>query len=267
MIEWSEIGFWDVVDIALFLVVLYYIYRIVRGTAAVNIFIGIAIIYGFWKITEWLHMQIMSEFLGKFLGLGMIALLIVFQQEVRQFLLLLGSKKWKTSNWLQDWKIFKYLENSEDNKTDFKAIVNALKNLSIKRHGALIVVKKNASLDFLKNTGEKMDITINEPIIESIFAKNSPLHDGALVVEGNKITAARSVIPISPEIKLPKKHGLRHLAAASITKNSDAIALVVSEETGELSFVKNGKIYPVKTEEELLKKLRKEFGETKSEKK
>ena len=254
-------------DILLFLVVIYYIYRIIRGTPAVNIFIGIAIIYGFWKITEWLHMQIMSEFLGKFLGLGMIALLIVFQQEVRQFLLLLGSKKWKTSNWLQDWKFFKYLENSEDKKTDFESIVNALKNLSIKKHGALIVVKKNASLDFLKNTGEKMNIIINEPIIESIFAKNSPLHDGALVVEGNKITAARTVIPISPEIKLPKKHGLRHLAAASITQNSDAVALVVSEETGDLSFVKNGKIYPVKTEEELLKKLRKEFGISKSEKK
>ncbi len=258
MIDFSHIGFWDVVDVLLFLAVLYYLYKIIRGTVAVNIFIGIAIVYAFWKITQWLHMRIMSEFLGQFLGLGVIALLIVFQQEIRQFLLFLGSKKFDTSQLLNEWKFFKTLERQEE-KPDFEAILSALKNLSIKKHGALIVIKKNASLDFLKNTGDKMDIAINEPIIESIFMKNGPLHDGAVVVEGNRITAARAVIPIAPDIKLPKKFGLRHLAAVSITKNSDAIALAVSEETGKVSMIKDGKFVPYKSYEDLLEKLKREF--------
>ena len=249
--------FWDILDIVLFSLLLYYLYKLIRGTVAINIFIGLGIIYLFWKATEWLHMSLLSEVLGKFLGLGVIVLLIVFQPEIRQFLLMLGSKKFSPSSVLSDFRLF---NRSEESRTNVEALVNAAKNLSIQRNGALIVIKNNQNLDFLKNTGDRMNIEVNEPIIESIFYKNSPLHDGAIVVEGNKITATRVVLPVSPEIKLPKKYGLRHLAAVSITKNTDASALVVSEETGQISYIRNGKFVPYKDYDDLVRKIKRDLG-------
>jgi len=252
-----DIRFIDVVDILLFAFLMYYLYRIIRGTIAMNIFIGIIIVYLVWKVTERLHMRLMSEFLGNFLGLGVIALLIVFQQEVRQFLLILGSKKFNPRTILAD---FRFFQKHKDNPLDVDALISALKNLSIKKHGALILIKKNQSLDFLKQKGDTTDILINEPIIESIFNKTSPLHDGAVIIDGNRIVATRVVIPVSPDVQLPKKYGLRHHAAASATLISDALALVVSEENGEISFFKNGKQVPFKDLEELKKLLSRELG-------
>jgi len=252
-----DIRFIDVVDILLFAFLMYYLYRIIRGTIAMNIFIGIIIVYLVWKVTERLHMRLMSEFLGNFLGLGVIALLIVFQQEVRQFLLILGSKKFNPRTILSD---FRFFQKHQQNPLDLDALISALKNLSIKKHGALILIKKNQSLDFLKQKGDKTDILINEPIIESIFNKTSPLHDGAIIIDGNRIVATRVVIPVSPDVKLPKKYGLRHHAAASATLISDALALVVSEENGEISFFKHGKQVPFKDLDELKKLLARELG-------
>ena len=257
MNELLNMRIWDILDIILFALLLYYLYKLIRGTVAINIFIGLGIIYLIWKATGWLHMQLLSEALGKFLGLGVIVLLIVFQPEIRQFLLMLGSKKISPSSVLSDFKLF---QKSESSQTNVEALVNAAKNLSIQRNGALIVIKHNQNLDFLKNTGDKMNIEINEPIIESIFYKNSPLHDGAIVVEGNKITATRVVLPVSPEIKLPKKYGLRHLAAVSITKNTDASALVVSEETGQISYIRNGRFVPYKDYDDLVRKIKRDLG-------
>ncbi len=252
-----QMRFWDVVDILLFALMLYYLYKLIRGTVAFNIVIGLGIIYLIWKATEWLHMQLLSEMLGKFLGLGVIVLLIVFQPEIRQFLLMLGSKKFAPSAVLADLKLF---QKSDHRNTNVEALVNAAKNLSIQRNGALIIIKHNQDLDFLKNTGDRMNIEVNEPIIESIFFKNSPLHDGAIVVEGNKITATRVVLPVSPEIKLPKKYGLRHLAAVSVTKNTDASALVVSEETGQISYIRNGRFVPYKDYDDLVRKIKRDLG-------
>ncbi len=258
MTELLHIRFLDILDIVLFGLLLYYLYKLLKGTAAINIFAGIAIIYLIWKVTQWARMQLLSEVLGKFLGLGVIALLIVFQQEIRQFLLMLGSKKFTPSGMFQDWGLF---SRTAHKQTNVEALVNAAKNLSIRQMGALILIKRNQNLDFLKNTGDKMDITVNEPIVESIFYKNSPLHDGAIVVEGNKITATRVVLPISPEIKLPKEYGLRHLAAVSITKNTDALALVVSEETGKISYIRNGRFVPYKDYDDLVRKIKRDLGQ------
>ena len=258
MTELLHIRFLDILDIVLFGLLLYYLYKLLKGTAAINIFAGIAIIYLIWKVTQWARMQLLSEVLGKFLGLGVIALLIVFQQEIRQFLLMLGSKKITPSGMFQDWGLF---SRTSHKQTNVEALVNAAKNLSIRQMGALILIKRNQNLDFLKNTGDKMDIKVNEPIVESIFYKNSPLHDGAIVVEGDKITATRVVLPISPEIKLPKEYGLRHLAAVSITKNTDALALVVSEESGKISYIRNGRFVPYKDYDDLVRKIKRDLGQ------
>ncbi len=255
--ESFDIRFIDLLDVLLFAFLLYYLYRLIRGTIAMNIFIGIVIIYFIWKVTEWLDMRLTSEILGNFLGLGVILLLIVFQQEVRQFLLILGSNKFSPKSILHE---FKFFHKSAANPLDLDALISALKNLSIKRHGALILIKRNQNLDFIKQSGDRTDILISEPIIESIFNKTSPLHDGAVIIEGNRIVSTRAVVPISPDIKLPKKFGLRHQAAASATMISDALALVVSEENGKITFFENGKIVPVEDLDRLKILLKEKLG-------
>jgi uncharacterized protein (TIGR00159 family) len=249
MFEFINFRIIDFVDIFLVATLLYYFYKLIKGTVAINIFIGIAILYLIWLLTKSLEMNLLSELLGKFLGLGVLALIIVFQQEIRRFLLMIGSTKFNPAgNFIHRFG-FKQFENQE---TDVAAVIEAAKRLSKSKTGALIIFKKNSNLDFLKTSGDQMDIKINTPIIESIFFKNSPLHDGAIIIEGNKITATRTVLPISGEIKLPQTYGLRHRAAVSITQNTDALALVVSEETGKISYLKNGKFIPFKTFDDLI---------------
>ena len=243
----------DFIDVILVLALLYYFYKLIKGTVAINIFIGIAILYGIWLLTKTLKMNLLSELLGKFLGVGVLALIVVFQQEIRRFLLMIGSTKFTPlGNFMQ--KIgFKQLE---EQNTNVEAIIEALKNFKKSKTGALIILKRTSNLDYLKASGDQMDIEVNTPILESIFYKNSPLHDGAVIIEGNKITATRAVLPISGEIKLPQNYGLRHRAAVNITKNTDALALVVSEETGKISYLKNGKFVPFKTLEDLIEKIK-----------
>ncbi len=249
MLDFIHFRILDFIDIFLVALMLYYFYKLIKGTVAINIFIGIAILYLIWLLTKSLQMNLLSEFLGKFLGVGVLALIIVFQQEIRRFLLMIGSTKFSPSGKLMDKLGFKQMHTSE---TDVEAIVKAVKNFAKTKTGALIIIKRNSNLDFLKQTGDVMDIEVNTPILESIFFKNSPLHDGAVIIEGNKITATRTVLPISGEIRLPQTYGLRHRAAISITKNTDAVALVVSEETGKVSYVKEGKFVPFKTYDDLV---------------
>ncbi len=249
MLDFIHFRILDFIDIFLVALMLYYFYKLIKGTVAINIFIGIAILYLIWLLTKSLQMNLLSEFLGKFLGVGVLALIIVFQQEIRRFLLMIGSTKFSPSGKLMNKLGFKQMHSSE---TDVEAIVKAVKNLAKTKTGALIIIKRNSNLDFLTQTGDKMDIEVNTPILESIFFKNSPLHDGAVIIEGNRITATRTVLPISGEIRLPQTYGLRHRAAISITKNTDAVALVVSEETGKVSYVKEGKFVPFKTYDDLI---------------
>ena len=253
MIDFHDFSMIDAIDIILVLALLYYFYKLIKGTAAINIVIGIGILYLFWILTKELKMNLLSEILGKFLGVGVIALIVVFQQEIRRFLLMLGSTKFgMKGNFIQ--KIG--FKQDEKEKPDIEAIVEALKNFKKSKTGALIILKRASNLDFLKNSGDQMNIEVNTPILESIFYKNSPLHDGAVIIEGNKITATRAVLPISGEIKLPQNYGLRHRAAVNITKNTDALALVVSEETGKISYLKEGKFVPFKTYDDLIEKIK-----------
>lgn len=237
-INFLNIGFLDILDIVLVAVLLFYIFKLIRGTAAINIFIGIAIIYLIWKLTQALDMELLSDILGKFLGGGFIALIIVFQQEIRKFLLMVGSTNIASKKgFLKNMKFFK-TELVATNHID--EIVSFCYDMSKIKTGVLIVLQRNNSLDFVKLTGDAMKIQVNKPILKSIFYKNSPLHDGAIVIESDTITATRVILPIENTIDIPAHFGLRHRAGLGISTQTDALSLIVSEESGQISYINNG---------------------------
>ena len=237
-ISFLNLGFLDILDIVLVAVLLFYIYRLIRGTAAMNIFWGIATIYLIWKLTQAVGMELLSDILGKFLGGGFIALIIVFQQEIRKFLLMIGSTNIASKKgFLKYFKGFK-TENPANSYVD--DIVNFCDEMSKTTTGVLIVLVRNNNQEIVKLTGDSMYIEVNKPILKSIFYKNSPLHDGAVIIEENIITATRVILPIENDIEIPAHFGLRHRAGLGITIRSDALSLLVSEETGQISYINNG---------------------------
>lgn len=247
----------DIVDIVFVAILLYYLYKLVKGTVAVNIFVGIVIVYLIGKLTQLLQMELLSSVLGEFIGVGMFALIVVFQQEIRKFLLMIGS-----TNFTQRRKFLGQLRFVKDDtqiNTNLNAIVKACEAMGRTFTGALIIIQKSTNLDFVKNSGDSMNIEINQPIIESIFHKNGPLHDGAMVIEDNKITATRVILPVSNDRTIPLRFGLRHRAAVGITEKTDALALVVSEETGQISYLKDGEFIIFENTEELILKLREDL--------
>ena len=240
-----------VIDIILVGLMLYYVYKLVRGTAAINIFLGFVIIYIIWWLTELVNMPILSNILGGFISVGVIALIVVFQQEIRKFLLLLGS-----SNFTNNKNIIKKFNllfriTKKQTLMNIEELINACEIFKKNKTGALFVIERNNSLDFVRNTGDQLNLEISTPIIESIFFKNSPLHDGAVIIEGNFITGARVILPMSENEDIDSRLGLRHRAAFGITEKTDAIAIVVSEEKGKITFIKNGEIQPYQNIENL----------------
>ena len=212
------------IDLILFAVMLYYAYKLVKGTAAINIFLGFVIIYIIWSITELVNMPILSNILGGFISVGLIALIVVFQQEIRKFLLLLGSSNiTNNKNILRKFNLF-FKISKEQAKMDVDEFISACEILKKNKTGALFVIEKNNSLDFVRTTGDELSCIISAPVIESIFFKNSPLHDGAVIIEGNYITGSRVVLPVSENENINSRLGLRHRAAIGITEKTDAIA-------------------------------------------
>ena len=258
-LNFLEFKITDVIDIVLVAVLLYYIYKLVRGTVAINIFIGIVIVWALWKLTELLQMKMISSIVGGFMSIGLIALIIVFQQEVRKFLLLIGSTNFASKrNFARHFKFLR--QEALPTDTDVDAIIGACKNMGMSKTGAIIVIERTNNLDFVRTSGDKMNIEITQPIIESIFYKNSPLHDGAAIVQDNFITATRVILPVSNERNIPLRFGLRHRAAVGITEKTDAVCLVVSEETGQISYVKGGEFVPHKGLEELTSLIKKDLA-------
>jgi diadenylate cyclase len=237
LLDFTEIRIIDIIDVVFVAFLMYYVYRLVKGTVAINIFVGIVILYAIWKLTELLQMELLSKILGGFLGVGIIALIVVFQQEVRKFLLMVGSTNFSArKRVLQKLNLLSETEIT----TNIGAIVSACSKMGKTYTGALIVIKRNNHLEFVKSSGDKMQLEVNQPIIESIFYKNSPLHDGAMLIEDNIITATRVILPLSSEKNIPQRFGLRHRAALGITEKTDAVCLVVSEENGQISYLKEG---------------------------
>lgn len=248
----------DAVDILLVAFLIYQLYRLVRGTAALNIFIGVAIFFVFYRVVRLFNLDLFSSILGKFIDVGIIALLIVFQQELRRFFLFIG-----TYNVLGNQRfrkaIFSWGEDNKETVLDINAVVKACRNMSESNTGALIVITRGNDLKFYSNTGDPVDARVSVRMIESIFYKNSPLHDGAVVITQNTIRAARCVLPVTENAEFPAHLGMRHRAAVGITENSDALAIVVSEQTGEIALAKEGlmesRISPEKLKELLEKYL------------
>jgi len=228
----------DIIDVILVALLLYYIYKLVKGTVAINIFIGIIFIYLAWQLTTFLKMELLTSIFGGFMKVGIIALIVVFQPEIRKFLLMVGSTN--LGNRRKFVGKFNFLKTEISDNTDIETIISACNKMSTSRTGALIVFEHHNNLDFLTNTGDKMNIKVTQPIIESIFFKNSPLHDGAIIIANNIVKATRVILPLNNEKNIPNRFGLRHRAAIGITEKTDALALVVSEETGQISYFKDG---------------------------
>lgn len=229
----------DLLDILLVSFLIFQIYKLVKGTVAIRILLGVAAIYMFWKLVEFLKMELLSEILGQFIGVGVLALIIVFQQEIRKFLLLVGNKSFSSKK--EILKRFQTTENSKRHVTD-EVILEAIKNLSATKTGAIIVFKHRTDLSFIESSGVKINADVSCELIESLFFKNSPLHDGATVIDYQKITYASCVLPVSERRDIPKTLGLRHRAALGLSESTDALVIVVSEETGEVSICTEGNI-------------------------
>lgn len=200
-------------------------------------------------------MKMISSVVGGFMSVGLIALIVVFQQEIRKFLLMIGSTNFARN---RDFiKKFKFLKQEDvASKLDIDALLKACEKMSRSRTGAILVIKRSNSLDFVKSSGDAMNVEVNQPIIESIFYKNSPLHDGAAIIENNQITATRVILPLSTERNIPLRFGLRHRAAIGITERTDAVALVLSEETGLISYINNGEFVSYKDLNDLANKIK-----------
>jgi diadenylate cyclase len=250
----------DLVDIILVALLIYQLYYLIKGTVAINIFIGILLFYLLWLVIKALNMQLFGSILGKFIDVGFIALLIVFQQELRRFLLFIGTsdvfRKGKISKSLFDFR----WQAKKESVLDINAIIKACKNMGETKTGALIVITTNNDLKFYANTGDAINAKISVRMIESIFYKNSPLHDGAIIISNNIITGARCVLPVTEHDDFPAHLGMRHRAAVGITENTDAIAIVVSEQTGDISYTKGGDLKHGVTLDVLRELLEKDFS-------
>lgn len=231
----------DVVDIVLVALLLYQIYMLIRGTVAINIFVGVFALYLFWLIVKALNMELLSTILDKVIGLGVIALLIVFQQEIRRFLLYFGNRYFSRYNFSIERLFFPGRADKEGGLNP-EAIVKAARNMSETKTGALIVLARRSELEVYAETGDLIDADISSRLLENIFFKNSPLHDGAVIIANNKIHAARCVLPVTDRMDLPAHYGMRHRAAIGITEHTDAVVVVVSEETGKISFIIDGAV-------------------------
>ena len=203
-------------------------------------------------------MHMLYSIFDGFMKVGIIALIVVFQPEIRKFLLMVGSTNIGGKSNL--FKNFKFLKNDDQTSTDVDAIINACHKMGTTNTGALIVIERNNNLDFLTDTGDAMNILVSQPILESIFFKNSPLHDGAVIIDKNIVKATRVILPVNNEKKIPERFGLRHRAAIGITEKTDALALCVSEETGQISYIKNGEFEIFKNTDELTQKIKEDLG-------
>ncbi|MCQ6960009.1 diadenylate cyclase CdaA [Mucilaginibacter aquariorum] len=254
-----KLGVFDILDVLLVAFIIYQLYNLIRGTIAANIFIGLITIYLLYMVVKALHMQLLTGILGKFADVGIIAIIIVFQQEVRRFLLLVGKNASLQRNkaW---WKyFFGKAEAEKNNFARIKPIIDACKSMKQTRTGALIVFAKYYDEQFYQNSCEVLDAKISKRVLESIFQKNSPLHDGAVVISENKIKSASCILPVTEKADLPAQFGLRHRAGIGVTEANDATAIIVSEETGEISYAKQGRIKMDISFAELEKLLNKDF--------
>ena len=258
--DFVDFSFVDIIDILLVALLLFYMYKLVKGTVAINIFIGIVIVYLIWKLTDLLNMDVLSNVLGKFISVGFFALIVVYQQEIRKFLLLLGSTNFTIRRYVV--RYFKFLnQNKDSSNLDINVLINSCSEMSKRKTGAIIVLQRSNTLDFTLNESNITQIKLTPQVLETIFFKNSPLHDGAIIIENNQITATRVILPVSDSSDVPSRYGLRHRAALGISEKTDSLIIVISEQTGKLVYVKNGEFIKINSTSELKEKLIQDLNE------
>lgn len=226
----------DLVDIVLVAMIMYWLYRTTRGTNAPYIISGIIVIYLAWVVVRALNMELLSTILGQIISVGVIALIIIFQPEIRRFLEMIGLRQ-KHLNFIA--KLFKSAEKREE--MDVAPIVTACRDMAETRTGALIVIGQTSNLQLIIEGGIAIDAAISTPLLKNIFFKNAPLHDGAVIIEKNRVVAAKCILPVTQRA-VPKSYGTRHRAAIGMSEISDAIILIVSEETGGISIAHEGEL-------------------------
>lgn len=250
-----DFGVKDIIDIVLVALMLYYIYRLMKESRSLNVFIGIIVFVVVWLfVSQVIEMRLLGSIMDKLVSVGVIGLIVLFQEEIRKFLYSLGTHQRMRS-------IFKLFANkSGEDKETIMPIVLACMDMSKNKVGALIVIERAIPLDDIVNTGDLIDARINQRLIENIFFKNSPLHDGAMIISKKRIKSAGCILPVSHSLDIPKDLGLRHRAAMGISQDSDAIAVIVSEETGRISVAIKGEFRLRLSAEELESVLAREMA-------
>lgn len=260
-----KIGFlpvriWDILDILIVGYLMFQIYRLLKGNIAFNILIGVVMLFITWELVSQLEMVVLKAALQRFAGVGVIIIAIIFQQEIRRFLLLLGNTTLKQRGQFLRRILDRNFSEEDSDASDQEAIKNAVMRMSKKRIGALIVFAKDVGMESIMDTGVQLDALISQNLIESIFAKTSPLHDGAMLLSKDRILAASCILPVSENMDLPNSAGLRHRAGLGVTERYEVSALIVSEENGYISFSKNGVLRRKLNEEEVNKVIREELA-------
>ncbi len=256
-IGFLPVSIWDFLDVLIVGYLMSQIYRLLRGSIAFNIFIGVLLLYIVWWLVNQLEMRLLSAVLNQFVNVGVIIIIIIFQPEVRRFLLFLGNSTIRQRSNFFDRILNRNFESGDRKQAMVRDLQVAMTRMARERVGALIVLDKNLSLDGLVSSGVTLDAKVSQPLIESIFNKQSPLHDGAIIIGSGKILLASCVLPVSDNNKLPKSVGLRHRAGVGITEKAGVAAFIVSEETGRISFAIGGELER-KISQERLQELLKE---------
>lgn len=232
--EFSVKDFVDIIFVAVFL---YYFYKLMKESGSLTVFSGILVFILLWVfVSRVLQMKLLGSIFDQLMSVGVLALIIIFQEELRRFFKNLGSHR----HFRAIANLFTEKGKKEE-KTFMLPVVMACMSMSQQKVGALIVIEKNENLDEYVETGERIDANIDQRLIEAIFFKNAPLHDGAIIIQNGRITAAQCILPVSHNLNIPKKLGLRHRSAMGISEKTDAVAIVVSEESGGISVAVNGK--------------------------
>lgn len=238
-IGFLDIRWTDIVDILLVSILLYQVYKLLKGSVAVRVLIGFLLLYLIYLIVRAAEMDLLAGILGQFMGVGVLAAIIIFSQEIRKFLLLLGKSTFRQNELLKSIMIWKRRQGKEN--VNISPIIEATKTLSASNTGALMVISRNSELKFYADTGDIMDAQLSKRLILSIFNKYSPLHDGAVIIFKERIKAARCVLPVS-EQELPAQFGMRHRAALGMSEATDSLILIISEESGQISIARNGSL-------------------------
>lgn len=255
----------DILDILLVALIIYLLFRWIRGSSAVSIFIAIISLYVIWVVVSALNMKMMTALMETVLGVGVLALIVIFQPEIRRFLVSLGNRYRGAS------KGSKFLSKLFDPRSaklsgdSVREITEACRLMSDARTGALIVFPHFNSLEDIIQTGDRIDGMVSRRLVMNLFFKNSPLHDGAMIIDRDRIVAARCTLPMSQKTDLPAHYGMRHKAAIGLTEECDADVIVVSEETGAISFVRGGNVTPIGNINELKLLLDEAFGAAQKE--